>query len=117
MMNNGRVEELQKFVDDFREKIQLSSQIFELNSLKNNCDFPLKKKIRKSQSQIETGTEVEKIIRLPLLSKSSSKKSENNIFTQLPVWRPGKGVPDYFDRYKRLINKNEINNWEIVNKL
>ena len=112
MIDNERVEELQKFVDDFREKIRLSSQIYESKILKNSCDKPIKKNLRKSQSQVDTSTT--KILKLPLLSKSKTKTNENNILSRFPIWKPGRGFPDYFEKYKRLIHKKEMSDWEIV---
>ena len=32
------------------------------------------------------------------------------------IWKPPRGTPDYFEEFKCLINKHELNNWEKVSK-
>ena len=118
-MNEERVKEIQEFVKDFNKKLKDSFTLYEQKQKKIKL-----KKLKISQSQVyhHPKTEGDK---LPILNnkekiKKTFKKnlSDYNIFinNDKPIWKPPKGVPDYFEDFKRLENQLDLDNWEKVCK-
>lgn len=118
-MSVEKVKELQIFVDDFNKKLKDSCILYEQNQEKLNL-----KKLKKCYSQVNQigKTKKEKLVILPYIYKEDDKKSikktpsDFNIFNKRPAWKPPKGVPDFFEEYKRLQSQHDLDNWEKVCK-
>ena len=113
-MTEDRVKEIQEFVDNFNKRIKEAYTLYENKHKKN-------KNIRKCHSQITNRRKTEGDI-FPSLKKNidkySSKKSSINrsLILKPQDWKPARGVPDYFEEFKGLKNKYELDTWEKVCK-
>ena len=113
-MSEEKVQELQEFVNDFNKKIKEACDIYtkkqnKIKTLKKNHsvnDFN-KDKEDKLPDISKNFKTIEKI-------KIRKNLSINNIIVSTPIWKPSNGYPDYFEKFKRLQDKHEINDWEKV---
>ena len=133
--NTQRFEELMRFKKDFNAKLKESfekyeSRIKNYNSEKNGKN----KKINKYPTTIEL---IKENIPIILKTKKNSNKlpplttkfiDEKDIVYKLPkrsrtqiksdststTWKPQYMINDYFDMFRRLQDKHEIDDWEKV---
>ena len=111
-MSEARVKDIQEFVDQFNKDLQNAYTTYEEKQKKL-------KNLKKCYSQIGRRNKTEGD-NFPTVSNSNKtikiKKytSNKNIFFNPPVWKPPKGIPDYFEEFKGLKNQYELNIWEKV---
>ena len=113
-MSEEKVKEIQEFVNDFNKKIKEACDIYakkqnKIKTLKKNHsvnDF-IKDKDNKLPDISKNFKTIEKI-------RIRKNLSINNIIATTPIWKPSNGYPDYFEKFKRLQDKHEINDWEKV---
>ena len=58
--------------------------------------------------------ELPKISNIP--NKKNNKVLEIKIENNMKPWFPAHGVPDYFEKFKRLHHEYEMSNWDTVSK-
>ena len=109
---SNKVKDIQEFVDKFNKNLKKAFILYEekQNNLRNlkKClsqKDNLKRKKDKFQTVPNNG--------ILILKKYSSNK---NLFIKPPEWKPPKGVPDYFEDFKRLKSQYDLNTWEKVYK-
>ena len=132
--NTARFDELMRLRDVFNAKLQDSFEKYE--SRIKNYHSQKNKKISKI-SKNQTTLELSKDNFLPTIYKPKKNKTlqiltpkfteERGYIYKLPkrsrslvkkepeTWKPQYKIGDYFDMFRRLQDKHEINNWEIVN--
>ena len=109
-MSENRVEEIQEFIDEFNNKLKNSFELFKLR----------KNKKEKSLKKYFSHNNIEKKIKDKFQSFSTKSERNKDILnnSQLNnksyIWRPPKGALDYFEKFKYLSHKHELNNWERV---
>lgn len=107
-MSKEKAKELQEFVDNFNKRIK---RAFKLYEMRNKKEKTLKKNFSQINGEIKNRN---KYLILPL------KRNEENktLINKSTIWKPPKGVPDYFEELKCLHNNNshELSIWEKVSK-
>jgi len=109
-MSENKVEEIQEFIDEFNNKLKNSFELFKLR----------KNKKEKSLRKYFSHNNIEKKIKDKFQSFSTKNERNKDILnnSQLNnksyIWRPPKGSLDYFEKFKYLSHKHELNNWERV---
>ena len=113
-MTEDRVKEIQEFVDNFNKKLKAAYTLYETKHKKN-------KNLKKCHSQITNRRKTEGDI-FPSVKKAidkyTSKKFSNNksLILKPQEWKPARRIPDYFEEFKGLKNKYELDTWEKVCK-
>ena len=132
--NTQRFEELMKFKNDFNAKLKESFEKYESRIKKYHSEKNGKNKtINKFPTTVELTKE-----NIPIISKAKKSKNlpplttkyieEKDIIYKLPrrsrsqvksdltttTWKPQYMINDYFDIFRRLQDKHEINDWEKV---
>ena len=119
-MNLSR-REIQEFIDEFNNKLKNSFELFKLRKNKkekslrkyfshNNIEKKIKDKFQSFSTKSERNKDIlnnSQLIFILIL----------NIFLNINksyIWRPPKGSLDYFEKFKYLSHKHELNNWERV---
>ena len=109
-MSENKMEEIQEFIDEFNNKLKNSFELFKLR----------KNKKEKSLRKYFSHNNIEKKIKDKFQSFSTKSERNKDILnnSQLNnksyIWRPPKGSLDYFEKFKYLSHKHELNNWERV---
>ena len=110
-MSEVKIKELQEFVDNFHKKLKESFKIYEYRNKKERY-------LKKNFSQVNNEIKIKN--KFPTLSiKNEEDKNiykSNELINKSMIWKPPRGTPDYFEEFKCLINKHELNNWEKVSK-
>ena len=113
-MSEKRVKEIQEFIKKFNKDLKEAYSLYETKQIRF-------KNLKKCNSQINNRRKTEGD-ELPSVKKTVkrlfSKKcaSNRNLFIKNPEWKPLRGVPDYFEEFKGLKNKYELDTWEKVFK-
>ena len=113
-MSEDRVKEIQEFVKKFNKDIKEAYTLYETRH-KNY------KNLKKCHSQISNRRKTEGD-NLPSVTKTVEKliskrcASNKNIIIKNPEWKPCRRIPDYFEEFKGLKNKYELDSWEKVLK-
>ena len=113
-MSEDRVKEIQEFVNKFNKDLKEAYTLYETR----HKDY---KNLKKCHSQISNRRKTEGD-NLPSVTKTVEKliskrcASNKNIIIKNPEWKPCRGVPDYFEEFKGLKNKYELDTWEKVLK-
>ena len=128
----ARFEELMRLRDEFNEKLKESFERYEARIKKHNSiinrNIP---KINKSPTSIEYTKNNLPIINrvkskklLPIIKANDTEEMDDEIqrkrkgLSQTKVdsvkWRPPYMVGNYFEKFKRLRDNHEINDWEKV---
>ena len=127
----ARFEELMRLKNEFNAKLQDSFEKYEsrmqkYHSLKNMKNIQLNKNpltIEIFKDNLHTTNKEKKKQKLPpLIQKynddikdfSIIPKRSNSLNNDLKIWRPPYMIGDYFDKFRRLQDKHEINDWEKV---
>jgi hypothetical protein len=111
-MSEDKVKEIQEFVDEFQNKLKHSFKLFEYRKKQKE------KSLKKHFSQIYN----ENKIRDKFQSFTTKNEINKDIFNNSQLnnksyaWRPPKGASDYFEKFKYLAHKYELNNWEKVRR-
>ena len=128
----ARFEELMRLKNEFNAKLQESfekyeSRIQQYHSLKNIKKIQLNKNPKKSEifkdnlTITNKETKIKKLF--PMVQNynddikdfsSYPKRSNSQINNDSNIWRPPYMIGDYFDKFRRLQDKHEINDWEKV---
>ena len=131
--NTARFDELMKLRDEFNSKLQESfekyeSRIKKYNSEKNKkahkiTKYPTSLELSK-ENHLPTTHKSKKLKKLPPLTPKFMEergyiyklpKRSRSIFKEESVtWKPQYMINDYFDMFRRLQDKHEINDWEKV---
>ena len=114
MAEEDRVKEIQEFVDNFNRKLKEAYTLYETK-------HKISKNLKKCHSQITNRRKTEGDIfpsAKKTIDKYTSKKTSLNksLILRPQDWKPARGVPDYFEEFKGLKNKYELNTWEKVYK-
>lgn len=112
-MSEERVKEIQEFVENFNKKMKEAYCLYEEKQKKS-------KNLKKCYSQMNNRRKTEGDM-LPPVQKVINKiiprySSNKNLFIKPPDWKPGRGVPDYFEEFKGLKHQLQLNSWEKVRK-
>jgi hypothetical protein len=117
-----------KMKDEFNANLKDSFAKYELNNKQHNLNIKDNHKIDKSRSSLVLSKK--KI--LPNLNRPKSKqilsineeistssnrsiKRINSEYKKVPdTWKPQYMICDYFDKFKRLQDKHDMDNWEKV---
>ena len=126
--HTARFAELMKMRDEFNANLKDSFAKYELNNKQHNLNIKDNHKIDKSRSSLVLSKK--KI--LPNLNRPKSKqilsineeistssnrsiKRINSEYKKVPdTWKPQYMICDYFDKFKRLQDKHDMDNWEKV---
>ena len=116
-MSEQKVREIQEFVDDFNKKLKEAYERYEekQNKIKN---------LKKSNTQIGSYrsnkenkfSERSKSYKTMEQNQIQKSFSNSNAIMKPQIWKPPNGYPDYFEEFKRLENKHQLNDWEKVSK-
>ena len=108
----GRALEIEKFRDEFNDKLKQAYVTFNENVKikKNNLQAKKKLEIEKKRSLSQSDPDT------LITTKPKKKKVEiENPLNQKPNhWIPNYFHARYFEKYKKLHEEHEMNNWEIV---
>jgi hypothetical protein len=126
--HTARFAELMKMRDEFNANLKDSFTKYELNNKQHNQNIKDNHKIDKSRSSIVL---CKKKI-LPKLNRPKSKqilsineeistssnrsiKRINSEYKKVPdTWKPQYMICDYFDKFRRLQDRHDMDNWEKV---
>jgi hypothetical protein len=126
--HTARFAELMKMKDEFNANLKDSFAKYELNNKQHDLNIKENHKIDKSRSSIVLGKK--KI--LPKLNRPISKqilsineeisnssnrsiKRINSEYKKVPdTWKPEYMICDYFDKFRRLQDRHDMDNWEKV---
>jgi len=126
--HTARFTELMKMKDEFNSKLKDSFAKYELRNKQHNPNIKDNHKIDKSKSSIVLC----KKKKLPKLDRPKSKqilsinedistysnrpkKRINSEYKKAPdTWKPQYMICDYFDKFRRLQDRHDMDNWEKV---
>ena len=99
--------ELEEFVEDFNKKIKRAFKLYEIRNRKE-------KTLKKNFSQING--EIKNKNKYPILSLKRNEE-DKTLINNSTIWKPPKGVPNYFEEFKCLNNNShELSIWVKVSK-
>ena len=111
-MSKEKVKEIKEFVEDFNKRLKNSFKLFEIKNAK-------KRKLMKNFTQINDKSKIKNLlIKKNEENKCISKTDNLNLnMIKKQSWKPPKGAPDYFEKFKSLHDEYELSIWEKVSKL
>ena len=112
MTEENRVKEIQEFVDDFNKKLKDAYTFYETK-------LKITKNLKKCHSQITNRRKTEgdyfPSVKTTIDNYKSKKTSlHKSLLIKPQEWKPARAVPDYFEEFKGLKNKYELDTWEKV---
>ena len=110
-MSKEKMKEIKEFVEDFNKRLKNSFKLFEIKNAK-------KRKLMKNFSQINDKSKIKNLLIKKNEENKCISKTDNLInMIKKQSWKPPKGAPDYFEKFKSLHDEYELNIWEKVSKL
>ena len=120
---NARIEELKRLKKEFNTKLKDSFERYESRMTQYCSKENDNHKTDKSISSIELNKDMLPVPKknkkkklLPDINSSKKIRRAKSLFKkETNTWKPPYMICDYFEKFKRLQDKHEMNNWEIVN--